>query len=191
MASEPERVILTYDDLVDLPNDRNRHELFDGEFQVTAAPNTSHQTAVFNLGLILGNHVRRHRLGRMFAAPCDVLLSETTVVEPDLLFVSNARQAIVQPGYVRGVSDLVIEVLSPSTAQVDRGIKRQIYARFGVPSYWRLDPNRQEFLAETLEGGVYRRATIGRESQVVTAPPFLDLEIDLAEVWTWGEPAAG
>lgn len=49
MASEPERIILDYDDLVALPNDRNRYELFDGELQLTAAPNTMHQTAVTNL----------------------------------------------------------------------------------------------------------------------------------------------
>ena len=63
VASQPERVILTYDDLIELPNDRNRYELFEGELQVTGAPNIAHQATVGNLYLLLSGHVRRHRLG--------------------------------------------------------------------------------------------------------------------------------
>ncbi len=189
MASEPERVILTYADLIALPNDRNRYEILEGELQVTAAPNTMHQTAVTNLTIILGNYVRRHRLGRVFTAPYDVLLSDTTVVETDLLFVSNERRSIVEPRFVRGAPDLVVEVTSPSTAQTDRHAKRQVYARLGVPNYWRLDPDRQEFLTEALENGVYRQVAAGRESQCVSAPPFPELQIELSQVWDWSGSA--
>ncbi|MGH2457629.1 MAG: Uma2 family endonuclease [Chloroflexota bacterium] len=187
MATESERVILTYDDLVELPNDRNRYELFEGDLQVTAAPNLSHQTAVTNLMVILGNQVRSGRLGWVFTAPFDVLLSDISVVEPDLLFVSRARRGILVPRHVRGAPDLVVEVLSPSTAQVDRGVKRQLYARYGVANYWRVDPDRWEFLAEALADGVYRQVAIARESQTITAPPFPDLVIPLAQVWGWDQ----
>ncbi|MGH2460706.1 MAG: hypothetical protein ACRDIY_17770 [Chloroflexota bacterium] len=64
MASGPEPVVLTYDDLVELPNDRNRYELFEGELQVTAAPNISHQATSGNLYFILTSHVRRYDLAR-------------------------------------------------------------------------------------------------------------------------------
>lgn len=183
MASQPERVVLTYEDLVELPNDRNRYELFEGELQVTAAPNTAHQTASINLGALLHNYVRANRLGRVFTAPCDVLLSQITVVEPDLLFVSAERAAIIQKQYVAGAPDLVVEILSPSTVLTDRQIKRQLYARHGIPHYWLLDVERQEFVAYTLADGVYREVARAQETETVGAPPFPELQIPLAEIW--------
>lgn len=183
MASQPERVVLTYQDLLQLPNDRNRYELFEGELQVTAAPNTAHQTASMNLTLILGNHVRAHQLGRIFTAPCDVLLGETTVVEPDLLFVAAERTEIIQRQYVAGAPDLVIEIISPSTALADRQVKRQLYARHGITHYWLVDVERQEFIAYALADGLYREVARGRETETVSAPPFADLSIPLAEIW--------
>ncbi len=187
MVTEPERVILTYEDLIALPNDRNRYEIFEGELQVTASPNISHQTAVTNLTAILVAQVRVRRLGWVFTAPCDVLLSDITVVEPDLLFVSRGRRRIIVPRHIRGAPDLVVEVLSPSTAETDRQVKSQLYARYQVANYWRLDPDRWELVAEALDDGVYRQVAVGRESQTVVAPPFPELEIPLAQVWGWDQ----
>ena len=77
----------------------------------------------------------------MFIAPCDVVLSDTDVVQPDLLFVSRAREHLLGGGdNVRGAPDLVIEILSPATADRDRGYKRALYARHGVAEYWLVDP---------------------------------------------------
>jgi Uma2 family endonuclease len=185
MASQPERVILTYADLIEIPNDRNRYELFEGELQVTAAPNTAHQGAVNNLAFLLTKHVRRHRLGFVFTAPFDVLLSDISVVQPDLLFVSRERRRIILPGYIRGAPDLVVELSSVSTAHVDRHVKRQLYARHGVLNYWRLDIDHREFVADVLENGVYRVAVAARDAETVNAPPFPDLAISLADIWNW------
>lgn len=185
MASEPERVILTYEDLVHLPSDRYRYEILDGELQMTAAPSTAHQTVVGNLFFLLTGHVRRHRLGQVFTSPLDVLLTDITVVEPDLLFVSEARKEIIFPQCVRGAPDLVVEVLSPSTAQTDRGGKRQVYARHGIPNYWLLDPDRHEFVAYELEVGSYRQAVLGHDADKVAASPFPGLILPLAEIWGW------
>lgn len=187
MASEPARVILTYDDLVTLPSDRNRYELFEGELQVTAAPYVTHQAVVTRLALRLGVHIEQHRLGYLFVAPCDVLLTETTVVEPDLLFVARGRREIISPRFIRGAPDLVVEVLSASTAQTDRQVKRQLYARYGVRNYWRLDPDRREFVGEVLANGAYQPVAFGREHQDVSCLPFSDLVISLADLWGWSE----
>jgi len=185
MASEPERVILTYEDLLQLPNDRYRYEILDGELQVTAAPSTAHQTVVGNLFFLLTGHVRRCRLGQVFTAPLDVFLTDITVVQPDLVFVAESRKEIIFPQCVRGAPDLVVEVLSPSTAQTDRGGKRQIYARHGIPSYWLLDPDRYEFVAYALEAGIYRQAILGHDADKVAALPFPDLDLHLEEIWGW------
>lgn len=188
MASQPERVILTYEHLTHLPSDRNRYELFEGELQVTASPNTAHQTVVTNLMALLYDHVRRRRLGYVFTAPFDVILSEISVVEPDLLFVARANRRIITPQHIRGVPDLVIEVLSPSTALVDREIKKQLYTRYGVGHYWLVDPDRREFVGLTLGEAGYQQTAFARGDASVSAVPFPNLTIQLADLWNWRFP---
>lgn len=183
MASQSERVVLTYQDLLQLPNDRNRYELFDGELQVTAAPNIAHQSASINLSSLLHNYVRANHLGLVLSAPCDVHFTETSVAQPDILFISTERSEIIQTQYVAGAPDLVVEILSPSTALADRQVKRQLYARYGVAHYWLLDVERQEFLAYSLADDLYREVARGKETEAVSAPPFPDLAIALGEVW--------
>ena len=185
MATQRERAGLTYDDYRQLPDDRNRYELFEGELQVTPAPGTIHQIVVSKLFLALGPHVRRRRLGLVLVAPCDVLLSATTVVQPDLLFVAGERREIVLPAYVKGPPDLVVEVVSPLTARRDFGEKRELYARFGVPFYWLVDPQSLEANADALQDGVYRRVASARADETFSAPPFPELRRRLGEVWTW------
>src|SRR5512134_3111876 len=100
MATEPVRVVVTYDDYLELPNDRNRYEVLEGEIEVTPAPSVTDQQVVMNLSLAVGAHARRLGLGTVLAAPCDVVLSGITVVQPDLLFVSRERAAILTPNCV-------------------------------------------------------------------------------------------
>jgi Uma2 family endonuclease len=183
MLRDRQRVVWTYADYCELPDDRNRYEILEGELVVNPAPNTGHQRAVGGLYLFLRNHVRRSRLGEVFLAPYDVLLSDTTVVQPDLLFVARERLAIVLPAHVVGPPDLVIEVLSPSTANRDQGLKRDLYARFGVPHYWLADPVGRELAGFDLHGGTYRQVAAARDEELFTASPFPDLQIPLAEVW--------
>lgn len=130
---------LTYDDLCLLPEDGKRREIIDGELIVTPAPLTPHQRAVIRLGAFLWQFVDNHRLGEVFAAPFDVVFSQFDVVEPDLLFISNARSHILTEKNVQGAPDLVIEILSESTARVDRTIKLKLYGKSGVQEYWIID----------------------------------------------------
>lgn len=183
MATNPNRVVLTYGDLIEMPNDRQRYEIVDGELYVIAAPNISHQTAVTNLTTVLNVHVRAHRLGRVFTAPCDVILENTTVVEPDIIFVAEKNRGIILPLHIRGAPDLVVEVLSGWTAHADREIQRQAYARHGIPHYWLLDPDRQVFTVNALVDGEYREAAVARENERIGAEPFPDLVIELGELW--------
>jgi Uma2 family endonuclease len=81
---------LTYDDFVLFPDDGKRHELIDGEHYVTPSPNMHHQQISMNLTLMIGGWLDAHAVGRLFYAPFDVVFSTYDVVEPDLLYVSNA-----------------------------------------------------------------------------------------------------
>jgi Uma2 family endonuclease len=127
---------------------------------VTPSPNAKHQRISMNLSVLLGAFVRTQRLGQLFAAPFDVLLSDLDVVEPDLVFVSNARQAdVLTAAHVRGAPDLVVEIGSPSTRTRDETIKRRLYERFGVTEYWVIDPELDTIKVYRLVDGRFTRTS--------------------------------
>lgn len=130
----------TYEDYKLLPEDR-RYEIVEGELLVTPAPNARHQGIVVRLILRLAAFVEAAELGKVLPAPTDVILANESVVQPDLLFVVRERQGIIDPaGGVHGAPDLVVEILSPSTASRDQVVKRKLYGRYGVREYWIVDP---------------------------------------------------
>jgi Uma2 family endonuclease len=149
------RGALTYRDLRHTPDDGQRWEIIDGEVYVSPAPSLRHQDAVLGLAVLLRAHVRRHRLGKVWVAPIEVVLERATGVQPDLVFVSRARLTIAQESRIVGPPDLIVEVASPSTATRDRGIKLDVYSRCGVAHYWMLDPRRGGLKALQLDGTQY------------------------------------
>ncbi len=132
---EKTRLKLTYADYLTTPEDK-RYELLDGELLMPPAPSEAHQRSQAQLGIRLGVYINEKKIGRVYFAPTDVVLSDIDVVQPDLLFVSNERMHIITPAGVQGAPDLVVEILSPATAERDRGYKRALYARNGVKEYW-------------------------------------------------------
>ena len=104
--------------------DGKRYQLLDGEMILAPSPTSRHQTIVLRLATALQQFVAENELERVWFAPLDVVLSDYDVAQPDLLFVSNARFGIVTEANIQGAPDLVVEVLSPGTAQYDRGYKR-------------------------------------------------------------------
>ena len=153
-------VKLTYDDFVQFPDDGQRHELIDGEHYVTPSPNTKHQTISLNLTVLIGGWLERNPIGRLFHAPFDVVFSNFDVVEPDLLYLSNARAAdALTPQHVRGVPELVIEIGSPSTRKRDETIKRRLYERAGVAEYWVVDPELDAIRVYRRDGDTFARVT--------------------------------
>ena len=130
---------LTYADYLNTPDDDTYYELIDGELVMVPPPIVDHQGTSGELHIELGNLMRSTSLGRVFASPIGVYLSETEVVQPDLVFVSRERLHIIERAVIRGAPDLVVEILSPSTARRDRIVKREMYARHGVREYWLVD----------------------------------------------------
>jgi len=134
----------TVADVRALPDDGNRYEVIAGELLVTPAPGTKHQRVLADLFLLIGTYVKRHDLGEAWFAPLDVIFGPTTLVEPDLLFVRRDRIHIVTERELTGPPDLVVEVVSPSSARSDRGRKRALYLDEGVTEYWVVDADRQQ-----------------------------------------------
>ncbi len=161
-----QRVILTYKDYEALPTDGRRYELHEGELSATPAPNPQHQLIIGNLHVILWQYVNSRDVGRVLLSPIDCILGETTVVQPDLVYLDNSRLAIISARGLEGPPTLVVEILSPTTTLIDRSTKRQLYARYGVPYYWIVDPEARAIEAYSLAEDGYQLAAraAGREA---------------------------
>jgi Uma2 family endonuclease len=139
MAVSMRKVPRTADELADLPDDGNRYELIDGELFVTPAPVRTHQRMVAQLFMRLHEFAASVGLEVMLS-PTAVRASPVTEVEPDLLVLPrhfDGRE--LHRWEPMSALRLAIEILSPGTARVDRGRKRQLYLESGVPEYWVVD----------------------------------------------------
>ena len=160
---------LTYQDYLNTPGDE-RYELLDGELILVASPNEDHQTANIALSARMYSFVNENDLGRVFHAPYDVLFSDSDVVQPDLLFISKEREHIRTPANIQGAPDLIVEILSPSSARRDWGYKRDLYARHEVKEYWIIDPtNRLVHVMLLNDGALDLDATYGQGDTVTSS----------------------
>ncbi|MCZ6491860.1 MAG: Uma2 family endonuclease, partial [Acidobacteria bacterium] len=85
-------------------------------------------------------YIEKKSLGKVYVAPLDTIFNKYTVLQPDILFVSKERLSEVAKERIEGAPDLVVEVLSPSTADKDRRRKLAVYSQFGIQEYWIVDP---------------------------------------------------
>ena len=130
------RAVLTYADYAALPDDGRRYEILAGELAVThERPGRRHQEIVGELFSALHGHVKARGLGQVFVSPFDVILDDTSVVQPDIVYVAIDRLAIVSERGVEGAPSLAVEVVSPSTRRRDRDAKRELYARPRSPAF--------------------------------------------------------
>ena len=123
-----------------LPDDGNRYEVLDGELAMTPAPSWDHQRLALALRDVLTSLLRAHAIGEAIVAPADVEFSSRRLLEPDVFVVPRAPDGPRPRSYADAKRLLLaIEVLSPSTARRDRGIKRRIYMGEQVDEYWIVD----------------------------------------------------
>ena len=179
-------VKLTYDDFLLFPDDGKRHELIDGEHYVTPSPNTRHQRISGNLYWLLRSHLEQHAIGQLFYAPYDVVFSDVDIVEPDLLYLSNARAVeVLTPLHAKGVPELVVEIASKSTRKRDETIKRRLYERVGVSEYWVVDPAIDVIrMYRRVDERFGRAVELSREADdVLTTPLLPDLQLPLRGVF--------
>ena len=174
---------LTYEEFRQLPDDGKRYELIHGEVHLSPSRSTKDQLILGNISLSLGTYMRSARLGVLFFAPLHVCLNPDTALQPDLIFISAERVGIVQENFVAGAPDLVVEVLSPSTAAHDRVTKLPIYAEASVPEVWLIDSQAKTVEVLKLQGKKYYvDATLAGE-QVLTSDLFPGWQLPLAELF--------
>lgn len=146
---------MTYDEYCLLPDDGKRYQVIEGELFVSPAPRTTHQRIIVQLMAMLHANIEAHDLGVLYVAPTDVLLSPTTVVQPDIFFIRRENMGIITELNIQGPPDLCIEVLSPGTESLDRERKMAVYARYGVQEYWIIHPMRQMVSIYVREGDIF------------------------------------
>ncbi len=182
------QIKFTYEDYKSLPYvERQRFELLEGELiPMAPSPGLAHQSASLELATRLHLFVRERGIGTVLEAPFDVVLGEPgeeQVVQPDILFVSQGRRAIIREDEIRGAPDLVVEVISPSTAEKDRVFKRKLYAKYGVREYWIVDPDAKTIEVLTLGERGYERAGLYTENETLGSPLLPGLRIPISEVF--------
>ncbi len=174
--------VWTYEDYLKLEDDK-RYEIIEGELIETPAPSVTHQRLVKRLLKLLDEFVEKKSLGEVFVSPIDVILSDTNVVQPDLVFVSKERSDIVQNRGIFGAPDLVVEVISPSTLKKDTEDKKRIYARFGVKELWLIFPGEKAIEVFSLKGDGYEVCSFGYENGRVKSCLLKDFELNLEELF--------
>lgn len=173
----------TVDDYLAMPDEYPRYELLEGELIEMVSPTTRHQRILQRLFRALDQHCAARKLGEVFVAPLDVILSRTVVVQPDVLFISEARRVELIGERITGAPDLVIEILSPATSARDFNQKRKLYARHGVKEYWIVDPDDGTIEIQRLQGTIFSTLALFEKGQTLTSPMFEGLVVEVGQVF--------
>jgi Uma2 family endonuclease len=162
----------------------NQYELIGGELILVPAPKTYHQRISGRLYRIISEFVLSNKLGEVMYAPVDVLLTEKDKPQPDIFFIAKDRLDIIKEQHVDGAPDLIIEILSPSTASRDRVEKSRLYFTHGVKEYWIVDPD--SMVVEILTPGekYWQIAGTYNQKETLSSPLLQGLNINLMDVFT-------
>jgi Uma2 family endonuclease len=159
--------------------DGERVELIRGRLIMSPSPTPLHQIVVARLARIFQRAEDRAD-GIILFAPMDVIFSDHTILQPDLLYISKSRRSIVGTR-IDGPPDLVVEVLSRDGARRDRTEKLDLYAQYGVAEYWIVDPASQVIEFLLLDQGRY--VLLQPADNHYQSPRLPEVEIDLPSFW--------
>lgn len=156
--SVPSKIRIQAEDYYQLPAYAQTDfiQLIDGEAITLMPPIPKHQAIVGEI-LFLLITIARKLGGKAFTSPIEVYLDEYNIFEPDVLYLTPDSQCVIEEKRLRGAPELVVEVLSPSTAKYDRQEKYIAYEKHGVHEYWIVDPAH-----DTLEIWVNKDGTFER-----------------------------
>lgn len=168
-----------------LPEGAPRYQIVGGVPHLTPSPGRVHQKVSAALFQKLLAHVSSRGLGEVYYAPFDVVLSESDVVQPDILFVAKERLQIIRDGGVFGAPDLVVEILSPHSARLDLVQKLSLYARHGVREYWIIDPANRSVDLWTSQGEALDVRCVLAHDGALQSSVLAGLVIPLGEIFSF------
>ena len=172
-------------DFEKLPEGPPYYQLIEGDLIMSPAPSYSHQRTVGKVFLKLSRLLEEKGQGEVLISSIDVYLDEKNVFQPDIVVLLKEGKAKVEEKGIFGPPDVVVEILSPSTAYYDLIVKKEVYERAGVKEYWILDPNRKTFeIYKNTEEGLKLSSQAREKGKVLSE--ILDLEIDLKDIYEGG-----
>jgi len=176
------RTRTTLEEFLALPESLDHIELIDGELIMSPAPKQKHQNTVLNTAIDLKNRLPS---GKVVISPMDVHLDDENVVQPDVFWVSgvNSLCKLGEDGWWHGAPDLVVEVLSSSTARRDHGAKFALYEQFGTREYWLLDPEGEFVEVFRRENGALVRFGVFGIGDTFALSVLPDIEIRVASLF--------
>jgi Uma2 family endonuclease len=175
-----------YDDLVKhFPTDSNiRVEILNHKLFIMPSPEALHQNVTGNLCTSFKTFNKTLKLGKVIISPFDVLINAQNVLIPDIVFVSVARQDILDGKKANGAPDLVVEVWSPSNKKKEREEKKEAYARNGVTEFWEIYPKQERIVVQTLNAQQeYEVFSEAKKSGKVLSKVLEGLEIDVEDIF--------
>ena len=172
----------TYKEYCKLPEGAP-YQLIKGNLIMTPAPTIYHQKIIGRIHLSLAQYVAANQLGEVILSPVDVYFSDTETYQPDIIFVSTNQISIIEEEKVSGAPDLVIEVLSPSTAYYDLRHKMKIYEEFGVEEYWVVDPMEQSVDLFHGKKRAFKLIKKYTQSEVLMSPLIQGFAMKLGDVF--------
>ncbi len=176
-------ILVTAEDYRLMPETGPRYQLIEGELFMSPAPNRYHQVISRNIEFLLMKYLEKHPVGELYDAPFDVYLTEHNVFQPDKVFVANKRRSILTNGGAEGAPNLVMEILSDSTAHLDKNAKRKVYASMGVQELWIIDPEAKSVAIYCLQKDADHPGAVHRETASFRSPCFPGLNISAREIF--------
>ncbi len=174
---------VTRHDYAQIPFGAPNYQLIEGDLVMAPSPSFHHQDIAGNLYFIIRDHLRTHPTGTVCIAPLDVFLSDLNVFQPDLLFIRKENASIIHKHGIESAPDLVVEILSKTSAKYDLGAKRAVYARTGVEEMWVIDPSRRTLAIYRLGEDAETPAATCRASQTFSSKVIPGLSIALKDVF--------
>jgi Uma2 family endonuclease len=169
-----------YEAYASIPYDGKRHEILEGRHYVSPVPSLYHQAISRHIQFQLYTQIELPELGVVISAPVDVQLGQWNIVQPDLVIITRKRRHIMTPTKVKGIPELLVEILSPSNPGHDLDKKRRVYEQMGVPEYWIVFPEEHQVLQLVIRDGKYTENTV-TDAIKMTDEPFAT--VDLTKVW--------
>ena len=161
-------------------------QILNGITVMAPSPFGFHQNIISNLVLLIGNHAKFHKSGKILTSPLDVIFEEGfNVVQPDLIYIRKESMSIFDSkGHIHGVPDLLIEIISASSVSRDTVEKFKIYEKYGVNEYWIVFPEQKVIEVFVLKDGKYSLLCSTENSEgIVTSIVLQNLKFNVADVF--------
>lgn len=184
MASIISEKLYTYQDYKNLDVDDNFwYELINGELVQKSSPSPNHQRISRKLLLQMVAFVEENQLGEVFYAPIDVFLDNHNAPQPDLVFVSTGKKALVTDDGIMGPPDLVVEIISPSSVKRDRMDKMRLYGKHRIPEFWLIDPNNTSVEVYVFQEGDYGVFALAAQTGTVQSGVLQGFSVDVQTIF--------